>query len=428
MTYVSTPRFMLGLCAPALLTLAAFSFGCAKVTAGADGSGGNGGRNSSLGGNTGGGNRGVGGRGLDPDSGVNGDGSACQQADYKFVPKIPNVLVFVDGSGSMFDVAADLPNGRWGALRTALLPVIMNLQDQVNFGLAIFSGVMPTECPIFQTVAIGPSNYNAIMAAYPGGRLRPAAVALETPLSQSLPLIPPLFAAAPKTGPSYILFATDGEPDFCNNGNVVCPVDAAIAGIKDLSAQGITTIVMGLTSNLISGTCPQVLEGYANAGAGVAIANPCPGHISSQECSGEQGWKDVAARLSRPITAPLVDYAATGGGAKVYSPNVADQTSLTNTLASLFSGVKSCTFDLGNLNGSAIRVDTSQLNKAQVLIENVTVPLNDGNGWRINCVPAGDPACKPSQLELTGSACTGWRMPNVQNITFNFPCEIIVPG
>jgi hypothetical protein len=250
----------------------------------------------------------------------------------------------------------------------------------------------------------------------------------------SLPLIPPLFAAAPKTGPSYVLFATDGEPDFCDNGDVVCAVDAAIAGIKALSAQGITTIVMGLTSNIVSSTCPDVLQGYANAGAGVAIANPCPGHLTTghpsiyDECNGVPPWKAIADQLVRPINAPLVDYVATGGGAKVYSPDVADQTSLTNTLASLFSGVKSCTFDLGNINGSSIRVDTTQLDKAQVSIENVTVPLSDTNGWRINCVPAGDPACKPSQLELTGSACTSWRMPNTQNITFNFPCEIIVPG
>ena len=279
MTYVSTPRFTPGLCLPALLLALGSPLGCAKVTAGADGSGGNGGRSSSQAGNTGTGNRsGNGGSGVRPDSGVNGDGASCQQADYSFVPKIPNVLVFVDGSGSMFDVATGLPNGRWGALRDALLPVIMGLQDQVNFGLAIFSGVMPSECPIFQTVPIAASNYNAIMAAYPAGRLRPAQVALETPLSQSLPLIPPLFAAAPKTGPSYILFATDGEPDFCDNDNVVCPVDASIAGIKELSAQGITTIVMGLASNLISGTCPGVLEGYANAGAGLAIANPCGTH------------------------------------------------------------------------------------------------------------------------------------------------------
>jgi len=347
------------------------------------------------------------------------------------VPKIPNVLVFVDGSGSMFDVAADLPSGRWGALRTALLPVIMGLQDQVNFGLAIFSGVMGSNntCDfIFPTVPMRPSNYSAIMAAYPAGRLRDPSIALETPLSPALTMLPPMFAAAPKTGPSYVLFATDGEPDFCNNGNVVCPVDAAVAGIKQLSAQGITTIVMGLTSNIVSGTCPGVLEGYANAGAGLAIANPCGTHVASGECQGEQGWKDVATQLGRPITAPLADYVATGGGAKVYSPNVADQSSLTNTLASLFSGVKSCTFDLGNINGSSIRVDTSQLNKAEVKIENTVVPLDNANGWRINCVPAGDPACKPSQLELTGSECARWRMPMVKNIAFNFPCEIIVPG
>jgi hypothetical protein len=427
MTYVSTPRFTLGLCAPALLTLPLL-FGCAKVTE-AGGSGGNGGHGANVGsaGNTGGGNHGTGGGGVTPDSGVNGDGAACQQAAYSFVPKIPNVLVFVDGSGSMFDVGTGLPNGRWGALRTALLPVIMNLQDQVNFGLAIFSGVIATnECPIFQTVPITASNYNAIMTAYPAGRLRPQAVNLETPLSESLPLIPPLFAAAPKTGASYVLFATDGEPDFCDNGNVVCPIDAGIAGIKKLSDQGITTIVMGLTSNIVSSTCPDVLQGYANAGAGLPISNPCPGHTIPDECRGVAPWAALAT--GRAANQALVDYVPAAGAAKVYSPAVTDQQMLTDTLASLFSGVKSCSFDLGNINGSAIRVDTTQLNKAQVLIENNVVPLDNTNGWKINCVPAGDPSCKNSQLELVGSACATWRGPNTKNINFNFPCDIIVPG
>jgi hypothetical protein len=429
MTYVSTPRFTVGLCALLGLGLiVSLQTGCAKVVTQGGAGGASGFTGSGTGNSTG--NQGMGGVGVRPDSGAGLDGGSCQQANYTFTPKIPNVLVLVDGSGSMFDVATGLPNGRWGALRTALLPVIMDLQDQVNFGLGIFAGVIATnECPIFQTVPIAANNYPAVLAQYPEARLRPQSVALETPLSQVLPLIPPLFASAPKTGASYVLFATDGEPDFCDNGNPVCPIDAGIAGIQQLALQGITTYVMGLASNIISTTCPGVLQGYANAGAGVDIANPCPGHDIFNECnSSVPPWKAIATALGRTTGQALVDYKATGGTAMVFSPTITDQQSLTDTLASLFSGVKSCTFDLGNINGTAIKVDTTQLAKAQVSVETVAVPLDSTNGWRINCVPAGDPACKNSQLELTGTSCTNWRKPENKNIDFNFPCDIIIPG
>ncbi len=439
----STPRLTFVLCALAAFPFA-FGFGCAKVDPSVAGvTTGGGGSHGGTGSNTGTGNHGAGGGGVVPDSGV-GDGP-CQQRPYTFTPKIPNVLVFVDGSGSMFDPGTGLPDGRWGALRSALLPVIMNLQSQVNFGLAIFSGVIAENaCPIFQTVAIGPNNYDKILASYPAARLRPQSVSLETPLSQSLPMIPPLFAAAPKTGASYVLFATDGEPDFCDNDNAVCPVDAAVAGIKQLFTQNnITTYVMGLSSDINASTCPDALKAFAAAGQNQPVANPCGVHVPSQECTGRPVWAALRTALGRTAQTSLVDYVAGGSTTKVFQPNIADQQSLTDTLAAAFSGVKSCTFDLNNPNGSGdpIKVDTTQLDKVQILVcpkadpatglcpaSTTAVPLDNTNGWHINCVPAGDPACKPTQLEFTGSTCTNWRLPDNNHIDFNFPCGVIIPG
>jgi hypothetical protein len=434
MPCLSNPRSAIGLRAFLLLAFT-LSLGCAKVVAN-DGGGGSAGSGSQTGTGGGGGRRGTGGGGVIPDSGANGDG-ACQQTTYSFVPKVPNVLVLVDGSGSMFEVTAALPNGRWGALRSALLPVIQNLQGQVNFGLGIFSGVIAENlCPLFQTVAMGPNNYAAISAMYPATRLRPQNVALETPLTESLPMIPPLFAAAPKTGASYILFATDGEPDFCDNDNAVCPVDAAVAGLKRLFTENnITTYIMGLASDLNAGTCPGVLKGFAAAGQNQPIANPCGTHLPSQECEGRKPWTDLRTALGRTGQTSLVDYVATGSTTKVFEPNVADQASLTDTLAAAFSGVKACTFDLG---AAGVRVDTTQLTKAHIylcdsLTNNVCngpreIALDSAQGWRVNCVPAGDPACKNTQLELTGQSCVDWRKPENDDIKFDFPCEVIIPG
>jgi len=420
---------VLGACSVSLVV------GCAKVASSAEGSGGRTGAGAGTGtGNSSGtGNHGAGGGGVIPDSGMNGDG-ACQMAMYNFAPKIPNVLVLVDGSGSMFQTSASLPNGAWGALRTAVLPVIQGLQltpdgqPQIDFGLGVFTGVAPAMCPIFKTVAIAPNNYDMISSQYPTGPL--STMKLETPVTQVLPMLPPLFTNAPGNGGNYVLFVTDGEPDFCNDGNTVCPVDAVVAEIKQLNGMAITTYVIGLSSNSNASTCPDVLQAYANAGVNQPIANPCGTHNSSQECSGDTNWAALASQLKRTAGQALVDYVPTGGTAQVFKPDVTDQQALTNTLAGLFSGVKSCTFDLNSIDPAKppIKVNTNALAGARILVETTVVPLDNTNGWKVNCVPAGDPSCKPTQIELTGTACTNWRLPANKNITFDFPCDVIVPG
>jgi hypothetical protein len=336
----------------------------------------------------------------------------------------------------MFQTSGSLPNGAWGALRTAVLPVISDLQltpdgqPQIDFGLGVFTGVAPTMCPIFKTVPIAPSNYDMISAQYPNGPL--STMKLETPVTQVLPMLPPLFSGAPGNGGNYVLFVTDGEPDFCDDNNTVCPVDAVVAEIKQLYAQGITTYVIGLSSSFNTSTCPDVLQAYANAGVNQPIANPCGTHNIYNECfnNGTSPWAMVAARMNRTTGQALVDYVPSGGTAQVFKPDVTDQTALTNTLAGLFSGVKSCTFDLNSIDPKKppIRVNTSALAGARILVETMVVPLDDTNGWKVNCVPAGDPNCKPTQIELTGTACTNWRLPKNKNITFDFPCDVIVPG
>jgi hypothetical protein len=92
---------------------------------------------------------------------------------------------------------------------------------------------------------------------------------------------------------------------------------------------------------------------------------------------------------------------------------------LATQLAAALSGVKSCSFDLSNINGKAISVDLNQLNKASIAIDGSTVQLdpNNGNGWDMTSA---------STLQLFGPACDKWRDPNAKNIAFNFPCEIIV--
>jgi hypothetical protein len=98
----------------------------------------------------------------------------------------------------------------------------------------------------------------------------------------------------------------------------------------------------------------------------------------------------------------------------VYHPDPADQAALTDQIAGVVSGIKSCTFDLGG----KISVNLARLSEASVAVEGQVVPQSTDDGWRMN---------SDTQLELVGDACSNWRKPQNTHIDFGFPCDIIVP-
>jgi len=348
----------------------------------------------------------------------------CQHVEVNFVPKIPSIFVLVDRSDSMFT-----PDSKqvvsWAPLKAGVLAVIKQLGGQVRFGFGAFTGqqaqgAVAAKCPIFESIAPALNNADAISAVYqPLDRVMGAAG--ETPVIQVLPLVKDLLDQPGNDGDKYILFVTDGEPDFCDNGDAKCPVDAVVAGVQKLAAAGIHTIVFGLPSAItpISG---DTLQAVANAGAGVPVATPF-GTSKEQDvcyaCQGIPGWlgqwtaAGSAPDCAMPGKQTLGVYGAAATNATVYHPDPADQTALTNQIASVVQGLKSCTFDL-----SEVSVDVTRLSEASVAIQGQPVPLSDSDGWRMNT---------PTQLELVGGACTKWNLPENTKIDFNFPCDIIIP-
>jgi hypothetical protein len=213
---------------------------------------------------------------------------------------------------------------------------------------------------------------------------------------------------------------TDGEPDFCDDGESNCPIDDVVYHLQGLQAKGIQTILFGLQNGSVP---PATLLAFANAGAGQPVASPFAqsGTTTPEtamqvfyDCQAVPGWKAEATAAGRTGMDLLGTYAATGGTTKYYQPDPADQTALTTQLQSVLAGVKSCTFDLGG----KISVDLTQLALASVAIQGQTIPLDPTNGWTM----AND-----TQLTLVGTACDTWRKPESTTIDFNFPCQILVP-
>ena len=354
-----------------------------------------------------------------PSTGGASPDGGCQHVEVNFVPKIPSIFVLVDRSGSMFDSMA------WEPLKAGVLSVVQQLQGQVRFGFSAFTGEIGGMCPIFSAVNPALNNYDAINAAYTP-LMRPQKG--ETPVGQALVLVEQSLNSPGNDGDKYILFVTDGEPDFCDDGLAACPVDSTISHLQMLKAKGISTIVFGLKStaaNVSDGT----LQAFANAGSGQPVTVPELNKVAAtsvqvcDSCAPVAGWvadwkttgrtQDCRSAAATAATQTLGTYSATSGTAAVYRPDATDQAALAQQISSVVQGLKSCTFDL-----SEVSVNVDRLSEASVAIQGQTVLLSQTDGWRMN---------SPTQLELVGSACTTWNLPASSKIDFNFPCDIIVP-
>jgi len=393
----------------------------AGADSGGTGSGGN---------NVGAGTGGAGGGGNKADAGTGGsnpDGGNCRL--FQTVPgggnQIPTVFLLVDRSGSMFSCAnmplaqtacADQSASIWSVLRTGILQVVQQLQGQVRFGFGAFTGIGGSApmCPVFDRVPTALNNYDAIAALYnPLGSLGSKA---ETPVGAALEKVKTALDAETSPGLKYILFVTDGQPDFCDDGDAICPTDSVVAHLQALKTQGITTLIFGIQNGETTTVPLPTLQAFANAGAGqpvqgltdpiTDIADRCSGGTAAQ-------WKAEWMAAGLPARTPLGTYAATGGTATVYKPKPADEAALGALLAGTIAGVKSCTFDLAN----GLSVDLARAAEARVLIEGAVVPHDDANGWRM---------VSGTQLALAGTACMTWRQPSSRSIDFQFPCGTVL--
>jgi len=305
-----------------------------------------------------------------------------------------------------------------------VLQVIQELQAEVRFGFSAFTGHQGGTCPVMDTVAPALGNHDAIAAVYNG--LARTDIKGETPTTMALNLVRDSLLADTTPGGKYVLFVTDGEPDFCSDGSPICPVDSVLHAIQSMYTQGIGTFIFGLTttSNQVP---PGGLQAWANGGRGLPAQlflrnqSDTQGFTPTQlydECfNGVPQWAAEATALGRDrINNPtLATYSPVGGTAPVYQPNLTNQMELTNQLRSVIAGVKSCRFDLQG----EIEVVLDRAGEGKVFVQDVEVPYDatGTNGWHM---------ASPTEVELVGQACIDWQTPEKTKIHFDFPCEIVV--
>jgi hypothetical protein len=173
----------------------------------------------------------------------------------------PDILVVLDRSASMRNTGVD----RWGPSVAGIKAITASTGSVVNYGLLVYprsdtsmvpggNGQQTYSCePGRVEVPIGPNAAPAIASALdaiqPGGAT-PTAASLEVARNEVLRNFEP----DAKARPAYVLLVTDGAPNctggsFSGGGGAAAlqpeAVNASVAIIADLAANGVKTYVLG---------------------------------------------------------------------------------------------------------------------------------------------------------------------------------------
>jgi von Willebrand factor type A domain len=332
----------------------------------------------------------------------------CSQLDIGFEAQTPTALIIVDRSSSQWDQS---PNNTWEPMKTGILDVVREVQKDIRVGLVTYTGQNGGACPdlypAMNQVTFGKNNLPAVEATLSSIDRPPYKG--ETPTAATIQQALPVLLSDPSPGEKVMLLVTDGDPDFCNDPDRICAMDAVIGAVQAAYAAGVSTAVFGLKRAELS---EQHLRDVANAGAGQPVAFP-PGVNSVQDLQNRCRNNQVPTGYG---PAPLTGtYSAVGGNAQFFQANGTDQVALGAALDAVIYGIRSCVFELDG----AVQINPDRVGGARITIDDgAPLAFGDPNGWRLNTA---------TQVELTGSACQQLKNPATGGIKFDFPCDVLIP-
>jgi hypothetical protein len=317
-------------------------------------------------------------------SGVSGGtfGDDCPNIELELGEVTPTVVLLIDQSGSM-ETENLMPGvNRWQALKMALTTpgnVIETLANRVRFGFAFYSnhtGNQPPAAGVCPTIDTGGTvtplmppkldNYTPFSTYFP-----PLPTFNNTPTGESIQVAAEQLAAFAEPGPKFIVLATDGEPDRCENADEDAPGgvsrDLVITNVQNaFQNQQISTFVISVGSDVAL----THLNDVANAGQGFPIDDPTDRFFL-----------------------------------------VTTQDALTAAFETIIAGVRSCTL---TLNG---KIDPAQAASGSVTLDGVAIPLDPINGWTAGA--------DGMTITLNGTACDTVKT-NAQFVSATFPCEAVI--
>ena len=250
-------------------------------------------------------------------------GEVCDEDDFAIARVIPDMLIVLDRSNSMFD------DGYWNPARDAIYAVTGALDFEIWFGLMIFPNVtgagicsgLSNQCEPGHEPVVGVGEGNAFNILDSLGAMvtcggTPIAVTLQNARAY-------LDTLAADDHPKFVLLVTDGAPN-CNDalpgGSCTCtnPMGGCILNpsnclddvrtisiIEDMRAAGIQVFVMGIGTSTWMGTLDAMA---AAGGTGSAFLAEDTAAISTtfEEIAGSVATCEFDMRPPSPLADPML--------------------------------------------------------------------------------------------------------------------------
>jgi hypothetical protein len=312
------------------------------------------------GGTAGGGGGGTGGTGPTADAN-------CGLAKFQVERVPPDVLIVLDRSASMMDIAKGLLgcilgqcNSKWTDMKNALTASVNATQATLNWGLKLF----PTDdgCAVADGVAapVAPMNAAAVNGAIngsrPGGRT-PTRFAVEGGGRYLMSLT--------TANPRFMVLATDGVPNCGGTADNDADDEAAIAAVANVAAAGIPVFVIGVGT---AGDGDATLSAMARAGGRPRMAEPA------------------------------------------YYP-VTTAADITAALSTIGGQIVSCTLPIK---------DPPDPTNIAVDADGMRVPRSATNGWEYGA--------DMKTIQLSGTWCSNYQNGTIKNVQTIFGCPgVIIP-
>jgi len=204
---------------------------------------------------------------LDPELDPEPQRVGCVDFTRSYTSLPATVLLLIDQSQSMAFAFGE--STRWDVLRQSIVDpdqgLLALLDPTTRVGLMIYTGrgglTNPLGCPLITQVGFEFGNVDQVRSVYLANE---PMIGGDTPTGESIDRAALALGAIAGAGPKYILLATDGEPDTCQQPKPSRGMPQALEAAQRAFAQGLRVYTLGVSDGL----GPERVQQMANAGAG----------------------------------------------------------------------------------------------------------------------------------------------------------------
>jgi hypothetical protein len=303
----------------------------------------------------------------------------------------------LDRSGSMSE------DNKWGQVRQVVAQILRGLGPRANFGATLFPGFDDsTSCSTPREAlpltpgdppgaADGPTTKKLLTATQ-------SAPSGGTPTAEALRQVLPVLRAA--KGKTFVILATDGGPNC--NGTTSCSAEMCQPNIEGVAGCTVT-----------GPSCCEPPNGYREACLDSAATI---GAVAALKSAGIPVYVVGLPGTSTPAYASLLDQLAVSGGTalatspKYYRVDTSNESVLLAALKKIAAQiVATCEFKLTST--------PEQANQVNVYLDEVVVPKDPVNGWKI----------EGPTVTLLGSSCSKVLAGDILDVRIITGCPTVEP-